>query len=82
VIAAYLYPAELAALIPVYLDEGNPPDAPGNFVVWLYPRAPVYGYRFGGDWLDIGDPQQLLEADNRMRARLGLDQRFEYSLEP
>jgi glucose-1-phosphate thymidylyltransferase len=82
VIAAYLYPAQLAALIPVYLDEGNPPDAPGNFVVWLHPRAPVYGYRFRGDWLDIGDPQQLLEADNRTRARLGLDQRFEYSLEP
>jgi glucose-1-phosphate thymidylyltransferase len=80
--AAYLYPAEHAALIGLYLDEGNPPDAPGNFVVWLYPRAPVYGYRFEGDWMDIGDPQQLLEADNRMRARLGLEQRAEYSLMP
>ena len=80
--AAYLYAAEHAALIPRYLDEGNPPDAPGNFVVWLHTRAPVYGYRFEGDWLDIGDPQQLLEADNRMRARLGLPERAEYSHEP
>jgi hypothetical protein len=32
--------------------------------------------------MDIGDPQQLLEADNRMRARLGLEARAEYSLTP
>ena len=81
-IATYLYPAELAKLIPAYLEEGNPSDAPGNFVVWLYGRAPVYGYRFPGGWLDIGNPEQLLEADNRMRERLGLDRRHEYSLEP
>jgi glucose-1-phosphate thymidylyltransferase len=80
--AAYLYPADHAALIAPYLDEGNAPDAPGNFVVWLYRRAPVYGYRFEGAWMDIGDPQQLLEADNRMRARLGLEPRAEYSPAP
>jgi glucose-1-phosphate thymidylyltransferase len=80
--AAYLYPAEHAARIGPYLDAGNPPDAPGNFVVWLYRHAPVYGYRFEGEWMDIGDPQQLLEADNRMRARLGLEARAEYSLTP
>ena len=80
--AAYLYRAEHAEAILTYLAEGNPPDAPGNFVVWLYPRAPVYGYRFEGGWMDIGDPQQLLEADNRMRVRLGLDPRDEYDLSP
>jgi len=80
--AAYLYRAEHAALIGPYLDAGNPADAPGSFVVWLYRRAPVYGYRFEGGWMDIGDPQQLLEADNRMRARLGLEPRGAYSLTP
>ena len=79
--AAYLYPAEHAALIGHYLEAGNPPDAPGHFVVWLYPRVPVYAYRFKGGWMDIGDPQQLLEADNRMRAQRGLELRDEYSLE-
>jgi glucose-1-phosphate thymidylyltransferase len=79
--AAYLYPAEHAALIGHYLEAGNPPDAPGHFVVWLYPQVPVYAYRFEGGWMDIGDPQQLLEADNRMRARRGLETRDEYSLE-
>lgn len=78
--AAYLYRPEHVALIGPYLDEGNSPDAPGHFVVWLYPRAPVYGYRFEGGWMDIGDPEQLLEADNRMRVRMGLGARSEYSL--
>jgi glucose-1-phosphate thymidylyltransferase len=78
--AAYLYRPEHLARIGPYLDEGNPPDAPGHFVVWLYPRAPVYGYRFEGAWMDIGDPEQLLEADNRLRARMGLGARSEYSL--
>jgi glucose-1-phosphate thymidylyltransferase len=79
--AAYLYPAEHAALVSEYLDAGNPPDAPGNFVVWLHTRAPVYGYRIEGEWFDIGDPEQLLDADNRMRGRLGLPARSTYSLE-
>jgi len=81
-IAAYLYTAEHAGLVKRYLDEGNAPDQPGRFVVWLYPRAPVYGYRFQGEWLDIGDRSQLLEADNRMRRRAGLPELDEYSLEP
>jgi glucose-1-phosphate thymidylyltransferase len=80
-IAVYLYRAEHAALIDDYLAEGHSPDQPGRFVVWLYPRAPVYGYRFPGEWLDIGDREQLLDADNRMRKREGLPLRSEYSLE-
>jgi glucose-1-phosphate thymidylyltransferase len=78
--AAYLYPAEHAALLPGYLEEGNPPDAPGNFLVWLHTREPVYGYRFSGGWMDIGDPQQLLDADNLMRSRLGIPTRAAYVL--
>jgi glucose-1-phosphate thymidylyltransferase len=81
-IAAYLFTAEHAGLVRTYLDEGNAPDQPGRFVVWLYPRAPVYGYRFEGEWLDIGDYSQVLEADNRMRRRAGLPERDEYRPEP
>jgi glucose-1-phosphate thymidylyltransferase len=80
--AAYLYPPEHVALIGPYLQEGNSADAPGHFLVWLYRRAPVYGYRFEGGWMDIGDPQQLLEADNRVRIQRGLEPRAEYSLGP
>ena len=81
VTASYVFSAKLAALIPVYLGEGRSPDAPGNFVVWLHTRQPVYGYRFTGDWMDIGDPHQLLVADNLMRERAGLPARVEYSFE-
>ena len=78
--ATYLYTHEHERLVAAYLAEGNPPDQPGNYVAWLHRRAPVYAYRFEGDWYDIGDRDQLLEADNRMRRRNGLPERAEYSL--
>jgi glucose-1-phosphate thymidylyltransferase len=78
--ASYLYSGGHLALLSRYLDEGNPPDAPGNFMVWLYTREPVYGYRAAGEWHDIGDFGQLLEADNLLRERAGLPTRSEYSL--
>jgi glucose-1-phosphate thymidylyltransferase len=77
--ATYLYRRDHARLVETYLDEGNPPDQPGNFVAWLHKREPVYAYRFEGEWYDIGDGGQLLEADNRMRRRRGLPERAEYS---
>jgi len=77
--ACYLFHREHLQLVATYLDEGNVPDQPGRFVEWLHRRAPVYGYRFSGEWLDIGDRAQLLEADNRARARAGLSPRAEYA---
>jgi glucose-1-phosphate thymidylyltransferase len=79
--ATYLYARDHARLVPTYLDEGNPPDQPGNYVAWLHTREPVYAYRFAGGWYDIGDPDQLLAADNRMRTRAGLPVRDTYSLD-
>jgi glucose-1-phosphate thymidylyltransferase len=78
-IAIYLYRRDHLPLIHEYLAAGNSKDQPGNLVAWLHRRAPVYGYRFAGDWLDIGDLGQLLEADNRMRRRHGLPERAAYS---
>ena len=78
--ASYLYLADHLALIPRYVDEGNPLDAPGNFMVWLHTREPVYGYRAEGEWHDIGDLGQLLEADNLLRQRSGLPVRPAYEL--
>jgi glucose-1-phosphate thymidylyltransferase len=79
--ATYLYHREHAALIQEYLEAGNSPDAPGRFPEWLVHRAPVYGYAFEGLWMDIGDRDQLLTADNFLRERRGLPQRAEYSPE-
>jgi glucose-1-phosphate thymidylyltransferase len=79
--ATYVFHREHVALIESYLAEGNPPDQPGNFIAWLHPRRPVYGYLLPGEWHDIGTPDQLLEADNRLRMRAGLPTRSEYALD-
>jgi len=80
-IAVYLYRHEHVPLIATYLAGGNSKDQPGNLVAWLHPRVPVYGYRFAGEWLDIGDQGQLLEADNRARAARGLPPRQSYTVD-
>jgi glucose-1-phosphate thymidylyltransferase len=79
--ATYVYHRAHVPLLERYLAEGNSPDQPGLFLAWLHEREPVYGYRFQGDWLDIGDRTQLLEADNRLRRRHGLPERAEYALD-
>jgi glucose-1-phosphate thymidylyltransferase len=78
--ATYLFARAHVPLLRRYLDEGNEPDPPGRFFVWLYEREPVYGFRFTESWLDIGDPEQLLAADNLYRARVGLPARRAYAL--
>jgi glucose-1-phosphate thymidylyltransferase len=79
--ATYLYARKHARLVNTYLEDGNPPDQPGNLVAWLHGREPVFAYRIAGNWFDIGDPDQLLVADNRMRERVGLPARDTYSVE-
>ena len=70
--ATYLYHREHVPFLAQYLAEGLTPDAPGNFLAWLHRREPVYGYTFAGSWLDIGNHEQLLAADNLLRRRQGL----------
>jgi glucose-1-phosphate thymidylyltransferase len=77
-IATYLYHRDHVPLVDTYLAEGNTADAPGNFIAWLHSRRPVYGYRLAGTWFDIGDREQLLVADNWLRARAGLPPIAEY----
>jgi glucose-1-phosphate thymidylyltransferase len=79
--ASYVYHRSHVPLIRRYLEEGNAPDQPGRFVAWLVPRMPVYGYTVTGDWRDIGDAGQLLEADNRLRGLAGLPARDVYAVD-
>jgi glucose-1-phosphate thymidylyltransferase len=76
--ATYLYHRAHVPLLDAYPGD---PDKIGAFIEWLHVREPVYGYRFAGEWLDIGDPSQLLEADNLLRRRSGLPPRAEYALD-
>jgi glucose-1-phosphate thymidylyltransferase len=77
----YLLPPEHVRLVSAYLDAGESADNAGSFLGWLARREPVYGYRFEGSWFDIGDHDQLLEADNRVRRQTGLPEREAYSLD-
>jgi len=77
----YVLPPEHVGLVHTYLAEGQSPDNAGSFLGWLAAREPVYGYRFDGAWYDIGDHDQLLEADNRQRRLAGLPERESYSLD-
>jgi glucose-1-phosphate thymidylyltransferase len=77
----YLLPPAHARLVAAYLEEDQSPDNAGSFLGWLARREPVYGYRFDGSWFDIGNHEQLLEADNRLRLLAGLPARKTYSLD-
>jgi glucose-1-phosphate thymidylyltransferase len=77
--ATYLYSRDHVRLVGTYLAEGNAADQPGRLVAWLQKREPVYGWQFEGGWFDIGDHEQLLEADNRLREARGLPVRTVYS---
>lgn len=79
--ATYIYHREHVPLVAQYLGEGHAPDQSGSFFAWLRSREPVYAYRFTGTWLDIGDRDQLLAADNLLRREQGLPERAEYELE-
>ena len=65
IFALYLYKRDTVPLIHRYLDEGNPPDAPGHFPEWLYKRKEVGVYLFEGECVDIGTPQAYREVCER-----------------
>jgi len=77
--ATYVFHREHSRLLRPYLEGGNAPDQPGRFVAWLQEREPVFGWVFDEAWFDIGNEEQLLEADNRLRAVAGLPTREAYS---
>jgi glucose-1-phosphate thymidylyltransferase len=76
--ATYLYHREHVGLIRTYVESEANADQPGRLVAWLHRREPVYGWVFTEPWYDIGDHEQLLEADNRLRAAAGLPTRTAY----
>ena len=61
-ICMYMFPRKRLHLVKKYLEEGNNPDAPGYFIQWLVKKEKVYGYEFGGKWLDIGDMNSYNKA--------------------
>jgi len=62
-VALYYYPRAVLPLVAEYLREGNNPDQPGRLLEWLYSRTPVYAWRVPGEWIDIGTPEALADAE-------------------
>jgi glucose-1-phosphate thymidylyltransferase len=77
--ATYVFYRDHARLIRSYLEGEHGSDQPGRFVGWLHRHEPVYGWVFRETWFDIGNHEQLLEADNRLRLAAGLPARDVYS---
>jgi glucose-1-phosphate thymidylyltransferase len=76
--ATYVFHRDHVQLIRPYLEGEHGSDQPGRFVGWLHRHAPVYGWVFHESWHDIGNYEQLLEADNRLRLAAGLPARESY----
>ncbi len=66
--AIYYYRQETVKLFRQYRQEGKKMDAPGNFIVWLYPRQPIITYMIEGQCHDVGS----LESYSRLCKSLGL----------
>lgn len=58
----YIFKRSTLPLIREYLDEGNNPDAPGNFIPWLIQHNEVYAYLFEGTRYDIGNMESYQQA--------------------
>ncbi len=64
----YIYRQESLRRLGEYLDGGNNPDAPGNFIAWLCAREPVFGWRCDDEIWDIGNLEQYALAQERFDA--------------
>lgn len=67
VYATYFYTRETVKLFERYLREGNQPDAPGNFLNWLYKIKDVYAWTMTGDCYDIGTCSEYIKIRNKFK---------------
>lgn len=65
----YYFPKDKLSLVKAYLKTGRNKDAPGYYIGWLAQNDAVYGYRFEGEWFDIGDKKLLKLADEVYKKR-------------
>lgn len=65
----YYFPKEHLSVISKYMKSKFSKDAPGNYISWLAANDAVYGYRFEGEWFDIGDMDSYKMADKIYKER-------------
>ena len=59
----YFFPKETLSWIDCYLGEHKNLDAPGYYISWLIKQVPLFAFRFGGSWFDIGDFNSYQKAN-------------------
>jgi len=59
----YLFTKKTLSLIEKYIAQGNDPDKTGSFIEWLHKREKVYANIEEKRWYDIGNFEQLEQAD-------------------
>lgn len=64
----YYVPPPCRRRIEEFIRSGGNVDAPGFFIEWLAGQEPVYGFRTGGDWFDVGSPESYQQAIERWAA--------------
>lgn len=62
----YLVPARFVHVIDEFLNAGGNPDSPGYLIEYLVGRYPVHGWILPGEILDIGNPESLRIAIERL----------------
>ena len=67
----YYFPKEKMNLLKKYLTSGENKDAPGHYIEWLSRNDSVFGYKFEGEWFDIGDMNSYKSADKIYKERKG-----------
>lgn len=51
----YYFTQEKLNFFGEYIKSEQSPDAPGNYIRWLYKKDKVFTFIFEGNWYDIGD---------------------------
>lgn len=60
----YYFPKNKLSLIKKYVTiQDKKLDAPGYYIGWVSKNDVAYGYRFQGDWYDIGSVESYMKAD-------------------
>lgn len=67
--AIYLLTRQALELVPAFLAECPDADAPGHFIAWLALRRPVFAHEMQGERLDVGNREDLENADAWLASR-------------
>ena len=63
----YYLPKNSFRLIGEYLRESKKSDKAGDYINWLCQKNDVYGFKFTGNWYDIGSIEAYKEAQEKFK---------------